>query len=366
MALLKLAGIPNTVQNPCTRKATLTGVTYLKQNSYRTRYTGNKQYAVDIQGNLHTIAELRKLQKADKPAEKPKKKEARVETQAGNKFEIPCETEQISCFSASENNDLPKMAEEPQPTPRPARTYQVKKGVVRHRLLNYINSKAGKNLFFFTVTFPMGTADAAAYRIFNSWLTALRKERPTKDGKTYRMLRNYLWVAERQGEKSTIDNNTIHFHIAVPHFMNVQRANAMMRGTLKTAARRGEIPFSVYACKKYNGVDIAKDRKTKKVIDFAASKRGRRSLGNYLTKYVTKNDTKFEHLAWHNSRGFSSLFTGITFNKDEFQLHGLWKFLDFSKQFESEFAVFVPWKDGPPRAVMETINYPNNFIQSLN
>lgn len=346
----KLAPVPSTIQNPLTRKATLTGITYLKQGKYGSRYLGNKHYAVDINGNLLPAAELKKIiQKSKPPA--PKRK-APVETGAGTKnFRIP-EPLQISCNPGS----LPNLADTPAPeTSQMQRGYKIKKSLVRHRLLNYINSQNGKKqLFFFTVTFPMGTADDVAYKIFNIWLTSLRK---------YKMLKNYLWVAERQGEKSKINNTTIHFHIAVPHFMSVQKANAMMAGTLKTFAKRGEIPCSVYACRKYNGVDIAKHRNTKRVINFAI-KKGGRALGNYLTKYVTKNDSTFTHLAWHNSRGFSSVFTGVTFNKDEFQKNCLWKHLDFSKKFENEWIVFFPWKFNPPPLLTTHIDQLNSFIQS--
>jgi len=46
------------------------------------------------------------------------------------------------------------------------------------------------------------------------------------------------------------------------------RANRMMGGTMKTFARRGELPASVHQCSRYNGVDISKNRKTKRVTNF--------------------------------------------------------------------------------------------------
>lgn len=172
------------------------------------------------------------------------------------------------------------------------------------------------------------------------------------------MLKNYLWVAERQ------QNGTIHFHIAIPHRMPIKKANAMMRGTLINAARKNEIPCNVHALRRYNGVDIAKNRKTKKVTNFALRK-GSKSLANYLTKYVTKNDGSFPHLAWHNSRGYSGIFLGVTFTTSEFLKMGFHHFIDRAKQFSQEHFVFVPWNaTGPPKKIIDHLYQLNSWIQS--
>ncbi len=228
--------------------------------------------------------------------------------------------------------------------------YRVNKREIRQRLLGYMNTQRGsKELYFWTVTFPKGTADDLCYKIFNIWLTALRK---------YKMLREYLWIAERQP-----GTGTIHFHIAIPHKMHVQRANAMMAGTLKTFARRGELPYSVHQCARYNGVDISKNRKTKRVTNFA-NKKGSRALSHYLTKYVTKNDEQFTHLAWHNSRGYSQLFTGVTFSVEEFKKFSFGFFLDRRRVFEiGDFARFIPWISYPPPLFEEHLYKVNSFVQ---
>ena len=232
------------------------------------------------------------------------------------------------------------------------REYTVHKREVRQRLLGFINTQSGKKeLYFWTVTFPMGTPDDVAYRIYNNWLTALRQ---------YKILKNYLWVAERQ---TLTGHNTIHFHIAVPHKMPVQRANSMMRGILKAYSRRGEINFSVYQCNRYNGVDIAKNRNTKRVTNFAL-KKGQKSLITYLTKYVTKNNTKFGHLAWHNSRGFSSIFTGITFTFAEFETFGFAHLVNEWKLFENDYFIFVPWHDKPPDVIIDHLYQLNTYLQN--
>jgi hypothetical protein len=148
--------------------------------------------------------------------------------------------------------------------------------------------------------------------------------------------------------------------------MNVQRANAMMRGTLKTFAKRGDIPYQPYhpQVKKYNGVDICKNRNTKRIVNFAI-KKGSRALSTYLTKYVTKNDGAFDHLAWHNSRGFSCLFTAVTFTAAEFKKFGFGPFLNRVRVFEMNFAKFIPWLFGPPPLLIDHLYQLNSYIQSI-
>lgn len=356
-----LAQVPMNHRQMPKIKATISGITYLKNDGeYRTRYTGNKFSAVDINGNLWLkSSDLKKQKEIEywrmKGKSVPKKK-ARVETQAGNNKICINEPVQISNNLSTQQNQYPIDLRELSTTTPQKKFYTVNKKEVRQRLLGFINTQRGKKeLYFWTVTFPMGTPDSVCYKIFNIWLTSLRQ---------YKMLKNYLWVAERQGEHSKIGNTTLHFHIAIPHKMPVQRANAMMRGTLKTFSSRGEIPFSVHQCRRYNGVDIAKHRTTRRVTNFAI-KKGAKSLTVYLTKYVTKNDTAFEHLAWHNSRGYSSIFTGVTFTIEEFYKLKFDQVLhrDSRKWFDCEYFTFIPWYNGPPVLLENHLFLLNSFLQ---
>jgi len=53
--------------HPLTIKADLNGVTVLKEGKYRKRYTGSKQFEVDINGNLRLKKEMKDiLRKPDK------------------------------------------------------------------------------------------------------------------------------------------------------------------------------------------------------------------------------------------------------------------------------------------------------------
>lgn len=329
-------------------KATSSGITLLKENSFRRRYTGNKYSAVDINGNLWLKAsELQKEVNRQGGKSGKKKGPHRNAGPVINNMinEIPM---QISANLSTQDGGL--LTDINDLSPIPVRTYKVNKREVRQRILAMLNTQRGKKeMYFWTVSFFEKTPDDLAYRIFNIWLTSLRQRG---------MLHDYIWVAERQ------ENGTIHFHITIPHKMPVQRANAMMRGTLKTFAKRGELAESIYRCNRYNGVDIAKNRKTKRVVNFAI-KKGSRALAAYLTKYVTKNDTEFTHLAWHNSRGYSSLFTGVTFTIPEFIRNGWPAMINRAKRFDTEFFTFIPWLSDPPGPLMVHLYDLNSYLQTI-
>ncbi len=352
----KLQGVPSLTAHDAdlTIKATATGITFLAtQNDqgkfettmrYRKRYVGSKQYAVDINGGLWDDTKALEENINSYNKEPPKKRKHQVAPQCLQDKLFVNENAQISDNPADPAINCAKKTRKI--------SYKINKQQVRHRLLCYINTQKGKKeLYFWTVSFPQGTPDAICFQALNTWLTQLRQ---------YGMLKDYMRVTERQ------ENGTIHFHIAIPHKMPVQRANAMMRGTLKTFAKRGDIPYNERSPQiaKYNGVDISKHRKTKRVTNFAI-KKGSIALVTYITKYVTKNDAEFEHLAWHNSRGFSGLFTGITFTVKEFTEFGFGPFLNKIRVFKMNFATFIPWLYGPPPRFWDHLYKLNSYTQSL-
>jgi hypothetical protein len=354
MKLPILGRVPSTSDGDLVVKATHSGITllgkfvdgkFVEDRRYRSRYAGSKTCAVDINGNLWLNAgELKKKVLAAGLAHGKKK----AGGQPSKKKKLVNE-EQIS-------EDIPVITKKPRKS-----TYSVNKKEVRQRIMGYTNTQRGKKeMYFWTVSFPAGTFDAVCYQAFNTWLTSLRK---------YKMLRHYLWVAERQeGDRITdgrAPTHTLHFHICIPHYMNVTRANAMMRGTLKNLAKEGKMPVAANSRQiiKYNGVDIAKHRNTKRVINFAV-KKGARSLAYYLSKYVSKNNTEFTHFAWHNSRAFSALFTGVTFMIPEFIKYELQHFLNRTRIFKMEFATFIPWINGPPPILERHLFQLNSYIQN--
>lgn len=338
-----LLKVPSIVHD-LTIKASHTGITILKEGKYKKRYTGSRTSEVDINGNLY----LKKSEFVKATRHEPEKK--------GNKKRAATsEVHQPSEPSINEEGNITESF----PQSKKKREYRVNKVEVRNRLHGMINTVKGKKeLYFWTITFPAGIADDLAYQAFNTWLTSLRQKK---------YLRNYLWIAERQtGErledKTRQATNTIHFHIAIPHKMSVKMANGFMRTTLTTFSRRGLINFSVHQCRRYNGVDIAKNRKTGRVTNFAI-KKGSRSLSNYLTKYVTKNNSGFTHLAWHNSRGFSALFTGLTFTVPEFLQMGFDKLLRRKSAINNEWFLFFPWLEDPPWKVIDHLFQLNSFVE---
>lgn len=298
-----------------TVKATVSGVSFMMQNRFKKRYTGSKSHAVDINGKLWIDAkELKKITGPERIVARKKKGAAppgAAPATDNEGYKITDDFDELPTFEQDFLTNLPDLST-PELSPE-KKGYRINAREVRQRLLGMINSAAGKKeLYFWTITFPKNTGDLIAYRAFNTWLTTLRA-RDKYNGRRY--LKNYLWIAERQ------QNGTVHFHIAIPHKLPVQKANGAMRTILKNLSVAGLLPFTPAQCKRYNGVDIAKNRKTKRVTNFAI-KKGARALSTYLTKYVTKNDAKFSHLAWHNSRGFSALFTAITFTRWEFRKRG--------------------------------------------
>lgn len=229
-------------------------------------------------------------------------------------------------------------------------TYRINKKEVSHRIRGFINQMKGeKLLYFWTVTFPEKTTDDTAYILLNKWLTRLRQEK---------MLKEYLWIAERQ------QNNTIHFHMVINQKMDVKKANKYMRASIMHSINKGEIQYDRTAATRYNGVDIAKDRKTRRVINFGKQNK-QKSLTNYLTKYVTKNDGSFQHLAWHSSRGYSNLITAVRFTWNEYSNSKTESLLDNDNTIITEYYTFRRWKGSPPPDLLKYLGLLNRDIQEL-
>lgn len=315
-----------------TIKATHSGIVILKEGRFKKRYTGSRTAEVDINGRLYLKRAEYKKMIAGTIKDDAKKRAPRSAkpSELSNPLEVS-----VSNITENSNNS-------------PAREYRVNKVEVKNRIQGMINTRRGKReLYFWTITFPAGIPDDLAYQAFNTWLTALRQKK---------FLRNYLWVAERQ------KNGTVHFHMTVPHKMSVVLANRYMRTTLTGYCKKGLLGnYSVFQAKRYNGVDLAKNRKTGRVTNFAI-KKGMRALSFYLTKYVTKNDAGFPHLAWHNSRGFSALFTGVTFTVNEFLKVGFDKLLFRRSVLNNQFFMFFPWAKDPPDLLFDHLHDLNSYI----
>lgn len=234
-------------------------------------------------------------------------------------------------------------------TPKP-HAYKIDKRTVTKRLSTFWQTLSGeKQLYFWTITFPQGTTETEGHKLFNIWLTRMRDEMN---------LRSYLWVKELQA------NGTIHFHIAVHQKLAVKQANRFMRASIMRAIDNQQISWERHKAVKYNGVDIAKDRKTKRVVNFAKSKKAK-ALSNYLTKYVTKNQTEFTMLAWHCSRDYSNIITSFALTREEVKKFRLHKEINENKFYENDYFKIFYWSTKPPDRVIKYFELINTHIREI-
>ena len=196
-----------------------------------------------------------------------------------------------------ENEALKVVADEKIKTP-----YSLRKGKIRNKILNFFNLNASKKFCaFYSISFPKGFPDALGYKIFNTWLTRCRKDAN---------LRSYLWVAERQ------KNNTLHFHLITNNFMRISIVNGYMKECIRTQNNKENLGISKYIIDNYNGVDVDniwESKKNRKAPKRLNKTEATRKISMYLTKYVTKNETKSDRLPWHCSRDISALFISINY-----------------------------------------------------
>jgi hypothetical protein len=207
---------------------------------------------------------------------------------------------------------------------------------LRHRL-------KGMPMHFFTISFPPCVCVKKAKQFLNIWLTRLT---------TTEKIFMHLWVMEFQ------KNGTPHFHLLIPGRLNVRLANRLMSVTLANAARKKEIDWTVAQAKRYNGVDIQKDKYTRQVTNFADPRKSA-ALIKYLSKYISKNNAPSEYQRWHCSREWARMCTAITMTADEAVRYT--PMTDYDNKIESAFFEFYRWnKNGPPaklQTYLADVNY---------
>lgn len=235
------------------------------------------------------------------------------------------------------------------------RTYQLPRSKVKNKIQNFFElSKSKRFIAFYSISFPLGTQEDVAYRLFNIWLTRCRKDKGLTD---------YLWVAERQ------KNGTIHYHLITNNYMYIEDVNGYMKSALKTAAKRGDINEPMSKIEVYNGVDVDNLYKSKRREDYGKNlnkTEARRKLSRYLTKYVTKNEETFKHLTWHCSRTISRLFTGIVLSDSELEAleNYISNYADKISVFESEFVTTYFFKFQLADNLFNIMNLANNAISA--
>jgi hypothetical protein len=294
-------------------KLTATGVTALKDGKFKARMQGSRSHTLLPNATLVDNDTLKSLEAYQVNTKRFVSSQVR-------KKKITAGTSQNE-----ENVDN-----------QPPVQYRVNKKIIRARVYSYILAQPKPVLHGITISFPPCVNEDTGYRLLNTWLTVCRKP----DGHHSLHLRDYLWVAERQPT-----TGTIHFHIMVPQYINITRANRAMQVCLCTLIRKKELAWNISAAKRYNGVDISKNRTTKRVTNFALGSQ-RKALVTYITKYITKNEGGFKHYAWHNSRGFSAMMTSLSLTEAEAKHMNLRPHLKMEKPFCGEFSTFIPWKEG--------------------
>src|SRR5574337_213247 len=302
-----------------TTSISLTGITTLTKTKYKTRHSTAKEI-VQLPGKGFVLKKEIKAQDSNKDTKAKRKTKHKEQAKT-----------------------LPTIIKK-----KPS--YIINKKQVWHRLFQFINQQKGmKELYFWTVTFPQGTEDDTCFICFNKWLTRLR---------TMNMLKSYLWVTERQ------TNGTLHYHIAIPHKMDVKKANRFMRACLLTCIDEGLINWPKFQAINYNGVDISKHRTTKRVTNFAKGS-NEKSLIRYITKYATKNNEEFTHFAWHCSRDFSNLIISVRCTNKELDNTNFSQYVDTSKPLIGEFFTFLRWQKKPPPLVEQYFSTINNKILTI-
>jgi hypothetical protein len=309
-------------------KMTHKGVTVLKDRRFASRFSGSRTHIMRPDAVL--VDNLTRLALENSTAVKKVSRQRVVNQSLGYGETI-----------------IPTVGKEKKPI-----EYYVNEKLISARTFSYVMAMEKPVLHAFTISFPTCVSDDQGYQYLNTWLTRAGDEIH---------LRDYLWVAERQP-----DTGTIHFHLLVPQYLNVVKANRIMQVILCTQIKKGKLAWHRSAAKRYHGVDIAKNRNTKRVTNFAKPG-ARKALVAYIVKYFSKgkkNEAKqgFSHYAWHNSRGFSSMMTAITLTELEGKFLGVRNLINMDRTFCGEFFTWIPWKESPPGFFTDALRTVNRAI----
>jgi len=274
----------------------LTGVTVLHNWKFSSRYKGSKSLLVNPEGELY-----QKIKRKPEPKEEPRS--------------------------------------------RPKPMYRINKSEIRHRVAAMVNSQTGqRKLLMLTMSFPPCITEERAYRLFNSFKTTLRQSF---------LIKHYIWVRENQ------QNGTPHFHILIRDYINIKAANTVIKNLLHYEIRHHKLEWSHTEASIYNGLDLSKNRNTKKVVNYCSSK-GQNTIAGYISKYCSKSTNSYNRQAWQSSKSVSSYFTHINLTLDEFlSLHG--DKIDIEDPlFVDTMYCFYKWSAAPPHSITAQLNKVNN------
>lgn len=165
---------------------------------------------------------------------------------------------------------------------KPRKMSQRTKSKIRKKIISF--SQVQNKLSFVTLTFCNVVEDKVAVKILASFLDNVKKL--SKDFQ-------YLWVAEKQS-KNTVFIDNIHFHLITNKYWDIKKwwgywLDVQAKAGIKPANENYK-PSSAFDVRQINSQNI-------------------KSVGNYLTKYVTKNLSVFGCQVWNCSKKISRLYT---------------------------------------------------------
>lgn len=205
--------------------------------------------------------------------------------------------DKIGEFAGSSLNRKKEERQKPEPSPEKEETLsenQVRTEKPLRSLSSRTKSKIRKKLHaffglykkltFLTLTFVNMISDELGVKILAKFLENIKKQ--DKDFE-------FLWVAERQNKNETFKGN-IHFHLITNKYWKI---NKVWKYWLDLQKKHGIVPrnenFSPTS-----SFDVK-----------AMGSKSVKSIGIYLTKYVTKNTEKFKCQVWNCSKKISRLYT---------------------------------------------------------
>lgn len=204
-------------------------------------------------------------------------------------------------LSGSSLNRKKKQQQKKKKNPIPAVHYfsPRSRSKVKDKTTAFFRAIKGDRIFL-TLSFIQDIDDRKGVKIFNKFLTVVRKEKPGFE---------FIRIAEHQPERK---EHTIHFHILMNKKLPVRRYNALWvlqqynAGLVGHRADGSEIS-------KREILDRYRDGTIQKVLNPLDIRKayGVHGLAQYLAKYVSKQPGKdpFGCQTWHCSRKVSKLFT---------------------------------------------------------
>ena len=156
------------------------------------------------------------------------------------------------------------------------------KSKIRKKIISF--SQVVKKLSFVTLTFCNQVEDKQAVKVLANFLNNVKKLSTDFQ---------YLWVAEKQ-TKNIVFKDNIHFHLITNKYWEIGK---WWQYWLDLQAKSGIVPTD-------------KNYRPSSAFDVRnINSRNIKSVGNYLTKYVTKNSSKFDCQVWNCSKKISRLYT---------------------------------------------------------